>query len=81
MADLYRELRDAKIEVSHSSEALARFPDLYVRPTAEARAILWRSGWNEAGTFTADDGSGVWVVVPFAWHRPLWEELQSEPRP
>lgn len=72
LADLYAQLRAVGAEIDHSPETLAvRFPDLHVRSTPETRRILAASGWTYTA-FMADDGSGVWMDVPFAYHAPLF---------
>lgn len=45
--------------------------DLYVKDTPEARAIIEGHGEFKIKPFTADDGSGTWIEIPFQYD-PFW---------
>lgn len=73
---LYKDLVNAGVEVSsHES-------DLYFRPTEKALAIFNKYPHlkKNSSKFNADDGSGVWIEVPFHYD-PYWEKRLSNPRP
>lgn len=65
-ADLYDAVTAAGIEIDHHES------DLYIRDTDQARQICRELDWRFT-PFTADDGSGKWLDVPFAY-APYWEE-------
>ena len=64
---IYEQLKAAGVETSHHES------DLYARITPDSRAIIdaWEFRSNVT-TFTADDGSGRWFELPFAYD-PAWE--------
>ena len=74
MQILYDELHAAGCEMD------GRYSDLYVRPTRKAREILSRYPTERANshTFQADDGSGMWIEVPFAY-APYWRAATKRP--
>jgi hypothetical protein len=64
-SSLYQALQEAGIETDNHES------DLYVKDSPEARAIIEEFG-DSYEPFNADDGSGRWLDVPFAY-APFWE--------
>lgn len=68
---LYEAAKDAGIATDNHSS------DLYIKVSAEAGELIAKYDFKMNVTvFTADDGSGVWYEVPFAYE-PWWDDAKK----